>query len=241
MGVQVTGFSQEYLYGIKTEVFTRMDSVSNGGNGDGKITVNEAYNDLHIDTLFSGIKEDTDEYKNLKGLTDKIPEALVEYSGEDEEFSPEEWAQFLNGQEWGNVLDAYHSSSGFAKLEMGWIDNGHIEDGKTTKGEVKVGLLSNLKEQGYNIDTTKIEAIVDKYAGNDGAFSVEEYMALKNDKTYSSFLYKYRTSPVPDNAVYIMPDDNSSNNSETIFGNKEETKGFLNKIFDKFKGFFSKN
>lgn len=240
MSVQVTGFSQEYLYGIKTEVFTRMDSASNGGNGDGKITVNEACNDLHIDTLFSGIKEDTDEYKNLKGLTDKIPEALVEYSGEDEEFSPEEWAQFLNGQEWGNVLDAYHSSSGFAKLEMGWIDNGHIEDGKTTKGEVKVGLLSNLKEQGYNIDTTKIEAIVDKYAGNDGTFSVEEYMALKNDKTYSSFLDKYHTSPIPDNAVYIMPDDNSNNN-ETIFGNKEETKDFLNKIFDKFKGFFSKN
>lgn len=78
-----------------------MDSVENGGNGDGKITVDEAYNDLQIDSLFSGIKENTDEYKNLKELTDKIPEALVEYSGEDEEFSPEEWAQFLNGQEVG--------------------------------------------------------------------------------------------------------------------------------------------
>lgn len=240
MSIQISGFSQDYLYDIKTEAFARMDSVENGGNGDGKITVNEAYNDLQIDSLFSGIKDDTDEYKNLKAMTDKIPEALVEYSGEDEEFSPEEWAQFLNGDEWGDVLDAYHSSSGFAKLEMSWIDNKHIKDGMTTKGEVKVGLLNSLNTQGHNINTKGIEVIVDKYSGDDGTFSLEEYMALKNDDTYKTFLDKYNVSPYSDKPAYVTQE---SDNDKTIKTAPDETKlskGFLNGIFDKLKSIFQK-
>lgn len=102
----------------------------------------------------------------------------------------------LNGKEWGNVLNAYHSSSNFAKLEMGWIDNQHIKDGKTTKGEVKVGILNNIAQSGRKLDTTEIEAIIDKYAGNDGIFSIEEYTNLKNDKTYKNFLNKNNVSPL---------------------------------------------
>ena len=32
-------FSNEYLNSIKNEVFTRMDSVENGGDGNGEVSV----------------------------------------------------------------------------------------------------------------------------------------------------------------------------------------------------------
>lgn len=196
MRVGLTEFSQDYLNSIKNEAFPRIDSKDRYGNGDGKITVDEVYKDLEIGRLFYGLKEDSDEYNRLKTYTDRIPEAIVEYSGEDEEFTPEEWAKFLNGEEWGDVIDAYHSSSNFAQLEMGWIDNQGIQDGILGKGEVKVGILNNIAQSGRKFDTTEIEAIVDKYAGDDGIFSVEEYTALKNDETYSTFLKENCVSPL---------------------------------------------
>ena len=195
MAIDGTGkYPQEYLNGINDVLTNRMDG--NGGKKDGKVTVNESYNDLNIGGLLQGLKEGSDEYNKLKALTDKVPEALAKYAGSDGIFQAEEWAEFLNGNEWGQVIDTYHSSSNFAKIEMGWIDNskGMIPDGHVTKGEVKVGLLNNLQKMDlpnmYDKGAIggRLEALVDKYAGEDGTFTVEEYVAIKNDPEYKQIL-----------------------------------------------------
>ncbi len=181
-------YPQEYLDGINDIFVNRMDG--NGGEKDGKVTVKEAYNDLNIGDLLSGLKEGSAEYNKLKALTDKVPDALKKYAGADGIFQAEEWADFLNGNEWGAVLDRYHSSSNFAKIEMGWVDMSHIRDGQCTKGEVKDGLLNNLQKMELPLMYdkrgigTRLEAIVDKYAGEDGTFTVAEYTAMKNDPEY---------------------------------------------------------
>lgn len=187
-------YSKEYLNGIKNDVFTRMDK---NGNSDGKITVNEAYKDLDIGSLLSGLKKGSSEYNRLNGLTSNISQVLAKYAGSDGEFSSKEWADFLNGNEWNAVLDAYHSSSNFSKIEMGWIENSShsVKDGVVSKGAVKAGLLNDLSRKNINIDTTGIEALIDKYAGEDGMFTVEEYIKLKNDKQYKEFLNKYHVVP----------------------------------------------
>ena len=64
-----------------------------------------------------------------------------------------------------------------------------------SKGAVKAGLLNDLSRKNINIDTTGIEALIDKYAGEDGMFTVEEYTKLKNDKQYKEFLNKYHVVP----------------------------------------------
>ena len=197
MAIDGTGnqYSQQYLNEIKDVLTNRIDG--NGGEKDGKVTVNEAYNDLNIGSLLSGLKEGSDEYNKLKALTDKVPEALAKYAGSDGIFQAEEWADFLNGEEWGVVLDQYHSSSNFAQLEMKWIDNtrGMFNDGKVTKGEVKVGLLNKVLEINPNFDTTNIEQLIDRYAGEDGTFTVEEYTAMKKDPEYKAFLNQFRVVP----------------------------------------------
>ena len=180
-----------YLKGIQNETFKRMDGA---GNKDGKVTVNEALNDLNIASLLSG-QNKTDAAK-IKAAAEKIPEVLAKYAGQDGEFTAEEWANFLNGQEWGAVLDAWHSSGKDAKLEMSWIDNAHgIPDKAVTKGEVKVGILNNLHARGVDIDTTEIEAVIDKYAGEDGTFTHKEYMALREDPVYKDIVNKYGVTP----------------------------------------------
>ena len=180
-----------YLKGIQNETFKRMDCA---GNKDGKVTVNEALNDLNIASLLSG-QNKTDAAK-IKAAAEKIPEVLAKYAGQDGEFTAEEWANFLNGQEWGAVLDAWHSSGKDAKLEMNWIDNAHgIPDKAVTKGEVKVGILNNLHARGVDIDTTEIEAVIDKYAGEDGTFTHKEYMALREDPVYKDIVNKYGVTP----------------------------------------------
>ena len=180
-----------YLNDIKNHAFKRMDGA---GDKDGKVTIKEALNDLNIGSLLSGQNEaDT---AKIKAAADKIPEVLAKYAGEDGTFSAEEWANFLNGNEWGAVLDAWHSSGKDAKLEMSWIDNAHgYPDKAVTKGEVKVGILNNLLAQNVNIDTTEIEAIIDKYAGEDGTFTHKEYMALREDPAYKEILNKYHVTP----------------------------------------------
>lgn len=187
-------YPKEYLDHIKNETFKRMDAK---GNNDSKVTVNEAYKDLDIGSMLSGLKKGSPEYNKLNGLTSNVLEILAKYAGKDGKFSPEEWAAFLNGNEWRAVIDTYHSSSNFAKIEMDWVDNSRnsINDGKVTKGEVKVGILNNLAGKNINVDTTGIEALIDKYAGDDGTFTVEEYMKLKNDKQYKEFLNKYNITP----------------------------------------------
>ena len=183
-------YDQEYLNGIKENAFKRMDSA---GNGDGKITTDEAFKDLDIGSLLLG--QNAEDSTKIMGAAQNIGEVISEYAGEDGEFTAEEWADFLNGDEWGNVLDAWHSSGSKAKLEMGWIDNAHIKDGITAKGEVKVGILNHLEKQGIDIQTMGLEAIIDKYAGDDGTFNLEEYRNLKNDPLYHDFIDKYNVAP----------------------------------------------
>ena len=128
-------YPKDYLNSIQNDVFKRIDGKENGGNGDGKISVNEVYNDLNIGSLLNGLAPYSKEYTKLKSLTDNIPAALQKYAGNDGIFTATEWANFLNGNEWDEVLDTYHSSSNFAKIEMGWIDKYVGEDGTFTTEE----------------------------------------------------------------------------------------------------------
>lgn len=183
-------YSEEYLNGIKNEVFTRADEA---GNKDGRITSDEVLEDLNIGFLLSGQNgQDTAKILTAAG---SIPDVLVQYAGEDGEFSPEEYADFLNGDEWGAVLDAWHSSGKKAELELGWIDRAGIVDGAATKGEMKAGIAKNLIANGIDVDTAKIKELIDYYAGDDGTFSKEEYMELKNDSTYKEFIETHHVSP----------------------------------------------
>ena len=179
-----------YYQEIEDVAFKRMDAY---GNKDGKITIDEALADLDIASLL----EDQSAIDTIKifSSASKIPEALEKYAGGDGEFSAKEWASFLNGDEWGEVLDAWHSSSGKAKLEMQWIDDAGIKDNKTTKGEIKVGIFGSLNANNIDVDTRDIEKLIDKYAGEDGVFNKKEYMALNQDSTYKAFMEKYNVEP----------------------------------------------
>ena len=183
-------YDKEYLEDIEEHAFTRMDEA---GNGDGKITVDEALKDLDIGSMIEG-QNLPDAVKIILSAKD-IPEVLAEYAGEDGEFTAEEWADFINSDEWGSVLDSWHSSGKMAKLEMSWIDKAHMEDGKATKGEMKAGLIQNLDANGIEIDTTELEELIDKYAGEDGTFTQEEYQKLKEDPKYQEYIEKYNISP----------------------------------------------
>lgn len=184
-------WDSEYLKEIENKALKQMD---NSGNQDGKVTVEEALKYLNIEDLLSGQNE-ADAAK-IKAAAEKISEVLTKYAGQDKEFSAEEWANFLNGQEWSAVLNTWHSSGKDAKLEMNWIDNAHgIPDRTVTKDEVKVGILNNLLANGVNIDTKEIEAIIDKYAGDDGSYTHKEYMTLREDPIYKEFLNKYGVTP----------------------------------------------
>lgn len=176
--------------------FARMDSQANGGNGDGKVSVDEALNDLDIPSLFSNLDENSDEYKNLKKYTDKVPAALAKYAGNDKEFTTDEWDKFLNGSEWLNVIDTYHKTSSFAKDEMSWIDAKYTEDSNVTTTEVVAYLYSHFasQKQDTNEDFSVLKTITNliyKYAGSDSKFTKEEYTQMLNDSTYSAFVKKY--------------------------------------------------
>ena len=93
-------WDSEYLKEIENKALKQMD---NSGNQDGKVTVEEALKYLNIEDLLSGQNE-VDATK-IKAAAEKISEVLTKYAGQDKEFSAEEWANFLNGQEWGAVLN----------------------------------------------------------------------------------------------------------------------------------------
>ena len=98
-------YDKEYLEDIEKIAFSRMDEA---GNGDGKITVDEAFKDLDIGSLLSG--QNLSDIAQIAYQAKDIEKVLEEYAGDNGEFSAEEWADFLNGEEWGGVLDAWHSS-----------------------------------------------------------------------------------------------------------------------------------
>jgi chromosome segregation ATPase len=68
MAINGTGdgnkYPQQYLNEINDVLKNRMDG--NGDKKDGKVTVSEAYNDLNIGSLLSGLKESSNEYNMLK-------------------------------------------------------------------------------------------------------------------------------------------------------------------------------
>ena len=183
-------WDQEYLNGIQNESFKKIDGA---GNNDNKVTVDEVLNDLNIPDLL--LEQNEVDTAKIKAVADKIPEALVQYAGQDGEFTPEEYAEFLNGSEWGAVLEAWHSSGQDAKLEMNWIGNTNLPDIAVSKGDIKAGILNNFEVLGVNFDTTEIESVIDKYAGEDGMFTQKEYMALRKDPLYKDILKKYNVTP----------------------------------------------
>ncbi len=182
-------YSTEYLNGIN-EKFVEMDSA---GNGDGKVDANEALIDLNIGSLLKG--QGVEDTQKIMEASQCIPKAIEKYAGEDGEFTAQEWADFINGKEWGGVLDKWHSSQRKAELEMQWTDNTGITDGKTTKDEVKAGILNNLSANGHNFDTKFIEELIDSYAGKDGTFNLAEYKKMLNDEKYKEFKEKYNVTP----------------------------------------------
>lgn len=108
-------YSQEYLNDIKN-TFKRMDDVKNGGNGNGKVDLNEAYNDLDIPYLLAN--QNQEDTIKIETASRNIKEALKNYAGDDGEFSAEEWADFINGKEWGAVLNAWSSSEKFKNMDL---------------------------------------------------------------------------------------------------------------------------
>lgn len=194
-GIQDNNYSQSYLADIENQTLKRIDS---NGNNDGKVTVNEALKDLNIGSLLAGQNE-ADAAKIQKAAAN-IESVLKQYAGDDGEFNAKEWADFLNGKEWGAVLDAWHSSGKKTELEMKWTDQAHIPDTNVTKGEVKVGILNNLlnNQRLFNakeVDTTQIEALINKYAGPDGTFTLEEFHQMKNDPMYKEFVERNNVVP----------------------------------------------
>lgn len=83
--------------------------------------------------------------------------------------------------------------------------NGGRKDGRITLREsynsLDVGsLFSGLEKGSFEYNrlghyASKIPAALQKYAGDDGTFTVEEYTALKNNKVYKNFLDQYNVSP----------------------------------------------
>lgn len=195
MDLNFSKYSPDYLKTVRDNLINNADG--NGGIKDGRITLQESYNNLNVGSLFSDLKEGSFEYNRLNYHASKIPAALQKYAGDDGIFQASEYADFINGEEWKNVLDAYHSSSNFCKTEMDWIDSsdGMYNDGNLAKGELKVGILRSLSNSNTKLDTTLIEDMVDEYAGDDGTFTVEEYTALKNNNLYKNFIDKYNVSP----------------------------------------------
>ncbi|MBQ3642352.1 hypothetical protein II906_10590, partial [bacterium] len=191
----------DYLNDIQDVMDNRMDG-NKAGKKDGKVSYEEAYNDLDIPDLFDGLQEGSDEYNKLKTLTDKIPEALKKYIGSDGQLQAEEWSKFLNGPEWGAVLDQFHSSSNWASFQMSWIKISNEMDRNVdvTKDIVTKGLLSNLKknyssDNQFNSVSNRLKALVEKYAGKDGVFTVKEYTAMLNDSEYKQLIDKYHLTP----------------------------------------------
>ena len=180
--INQNNYSEAYLNTIENVVFQRMDSIRNGGNGDGKVSVNEAYNDLNISGMLSGQNEE--DTAKIKNAAKNIQQVLAQYAGEDGVFNSREWAEFLNGKEWQGVLDAWHSSEQITQYKI-----------ITTKDKLRNRLLIGLQ----SLDAFKvyhnIEKLLDQYAGEDGAFTIKEYQDLKADPEYKEFIKRYHSMP----------------------------------------------
>lgn len=185
-------YDSNYLNEINNTL-KRIDSKENGGNGDGKVTVAEAYKELGISGMLSG-QSQADAAK-IKAASSNLMGVMAKYAGDDGVFNAQEYAEFINGSEWKAVLDVWHSSSKKAEMEMSWIDDVHINDGQVTKGEIKSGLFNNLRQNNVNMNFSFLENLIDMFAGKDGVFTTEEYMQMKKNPMYKMMTEQYNAVP----------------------------------------------
>lgn len=176
------------------------------GNRDGKVSTEEMKADFQ--RLHNGILNAQDyamkkepacraqaaqDKSDLNSAYSKIPKLIEKYAGADKVFSGQECANLINSKEWNAYLNVWHNSVGDANIEMEWIDSAHIKDGRTTKGEVKVGLFNSIAKDAPKLANklmSKIDNLVEKYVGDDGVFSIKEYMQMKNDPEYKQMELK---------------------------------------------------
>ena len=168
-------------------------------NGDGKVSLEEFKEKLSI--------------FDDKELNEQAKDLMSKFVDNDGCVTAEGYAQWLNSEEYGKILDKYKSSTTFSEIEMDMIENSQdsFKDGKITKGEVKVDLLNRLPD---GVDGSKMEALIDKYAGKDGIFTVEEYTKLKNNPEFKAFLKEHN--------IYLGTDNkqrNNGSNTTTNFNN----------------------
>ena len=146
VSVPANRYSNVYLNGVRQALSENADG--NGGKKDGMVTVQEALNSLDIGGMLYGIQQGTQEYNNLKTLADNIPQALQKYAGKDGVFQAQEWADFLNGNEWGQFLDSYSSSSKCLKQEMQKIEQSQEKTSKINENVQEA--ISGLMVLGYS-------------------------------------------------------------------------------------------
>jgi hypothetical protein len=90
----------------------------------------------------------------------------------------EEWADFINGKEWGAVLDLFHSLKNSAKTE---------KSGAILK---KIDNTEILKKDEKQVIKDKLKAIAKRYAGRDYRFTIMEYNVMLNDLEYQALKNK---------------------------------------------------
>ena len=206
-------YSLDYLNDIKKNQLDKGDLKENGGDGDGNLSVNEAFNNLALDSVFNHLSGDGAEEK-LNGIKSNVGNVLAKYAGDDGNFSAQEYADFLNGDEWNSVLswldevdNAFYGEVETQKdalklsqdekqelrQEMNFIEQDYYNDGVLSKGEFTVHILNDLFQRGVDVDTSEIETLIDKYAGKNGSFGAKEYYLLKQDETFKNFLQNTNT------------------------------------------------
>jgi len=120
-------------------------------------------------------------------------------------------------------------------------------DGKVTKGEVKVGLLNNLQKMNlplvYDKEAigSRLEALVDKYAGEDGTFTVAEYTAMKNNPEYKQIIKDLHLVPFNVSTQKDNASDSKFAKSLPTNPNAHVTILQVGHGSPKIKGYFAKN
>lgn len=187
-------FGQEYL--------DSMQSYTSGQDidGDGKTTAEDMYQsrmDLHND-LFS---HDPELMAEGQELAEKYKQAWQLYANSDGNIEGYNAALALNSDTF-KELDAEYAKLHdkamyyFEDQQMQEIDADYCPDGQVTKGEVKVsnsdfyGKL-NIKEgadEKIQDILAQEDALVDKFVGDDGVFSAEEYHQYQNSDEHEQLI-----------------------------------------------------
>jgi len=187
-------FGQEYI--------DSMQSYTSGQDidGDGKTTAEDMYQsriNLHND-LFS---HDPELMAKGQELAEKYKQAWQLYSNSDGSIEGYNAALALNSDTFKKLDEEYatlHDQAMyyFEGQEMQQIDATGITDGQVTKGEVKVSNNDfyekiNTKEgsdEKMQDIIAQEEALIDKFSGDDGVFSAEEYHQYQNSDEHKELL-----------------------------------------------------